>query len=145
MTKAYYSTVFDQSADQVWSVVRDFGDYGIWVQGVDESGVEDGKSGDAVGAIRYVRMGETQIRQRLLAHSDRERCYTYEFCPPARFPVHDYVATIRVSPVVDGGRAYVEWWATFDCAVEERAHWSKTFANSFAGWLGSLRARLASR
>src|SRR5579871_3969474 len=64
MTKAYYSTVFDQSADQVWSVVRDFGDYGIWVQGVDESGVEDGKSGDAVGAIRYVRMGETQIRQR---------------------------------------------------------------------------------
>ena len=27
MAKSYYSTVFDQSADAVWNVIRDFNNY----------------------------------------------------------------------------------------------------------------------
>jgi hypothetical protein len=143
MAKAYYSTVLEHSADQVWLVLRDFGNYAIWVDGVDEAYIEDEKSGDAVGAIRNVRMGETRVRQRLLAHSDRDRCYTYESCPPLRFPVRDFTATIRVLPVVEGNRAFIEWWATFDCSADEHEHWTALFANLFAGWLKSLRAALA--
>jgi hypothetical protein len=86
-------------------------------------------------------MGDTRIRQRLLAHSDRERFYTYEFCEP-RFPVRNYVATIRVTPIVDGDKAFGEWWVTFDCATEEYDHWTAFFAGSFATWLGSLRRHL---
>jgi hypothetical protein len=77
--------------------------------------IEHGKAGDTVGAVRRVRMADTQIRQRLLAHCDRDRFYTYEACEPYRFPVRDFVATIRVMQVTEGNRASVEWWATL-CA-----------------------------
>lgn len=140
MAKAYYSTVFDQPADRVWAAIRDFGAYTVWVEGVDETVIEDGRSGDAVGAVRNVRMGDMTIRQRLLAHSDVSRSYTYEFCEPLRFPtLRDYVATLRVTPVVDGDRAFVEWIASFDAPPEERDRWTTYFADSFAGWLRSLR------
>jgi hypothetical protein len=143
MAKSYHSTVFAQPADEIWAVLRDFGNYTVWVDGVDESRIEEGKSGDAVGAVRNIRMGETRVRQRLLAHSDVERFYTYAACEPFRFPVHDFVATIRVTPIVDGNRAFVEWSATFDCGENERDHWTAFFARAFAGWLESLRRRLA--
>lgn len=143
MARAYYSTVFPQSADRVWAALRDFGNYRLWVDEVDESEVEDGRSGQEVGAVRRVRIGDTLIRQVLLAHSDIERSYSYAFCGTPRFPVRDYVATIRVNPVTEGGTAFVEWWALFDCAAEEREHWTRFFAEGFATWLGSLRWRLA--
>jgi Polyketide cyclase / dehydrase and lipid transport len=142
MAKSYYSTVFNQSADIVWSVLRDFGNYTVWAEGVDEAYVEGGKSGDAVGAVRFVRVGETRIRQKLRAHSDVERCYTYELCEPYRFPVRNGLATIRVTPVTDTGQSFIEWWVIFDCAEHEYDHWVEFFATSFARWLASLRRQL---
>ena len=143
MARAYFSTVFEATAERVWSLIRDFGNYRIWVEVVEESGIEDGRPGDAVGSVRFVRMGETRIRQRLLAHSDLERCYSYEFCGVPRFPVRNFLATIRVTPIVDGDRAFVEWQASFDCGADEHEHWTGFFAQSFAGWLSSLRRELA--
>ena len=52
MAKAYYSTVFEQPAAEVWKIVRDFNNYPVWVGGAGESEIEDGKSGDTVGAVR---------------------------------------------------------------------------------------------
>jgi len=142
MARSYYSTVFEQTADQVWTVIRDFNNYSVWVEGAGESHIEEGKSGEEVGAIRHVRTGDTSIRQRLLAHSDRDRFQTYEFCDPPASPVRNYEATLRVTPVVEGNRAFVEWWATFDCEASEDNHWTAFYVNSFAKWLGSLRAHL---
>ena len=83
--KACYSTVFEQPAAEVWKIIRDFNNYSIWVQGEGLSEIEDGKSGDTVGAVRSVHFRGMHIRQRLLAHSDVERSQTYEFCgAPAR-------------------------------------------------------------
>ena len=82
MAKAYYSTVFEQPAPEVWKIVRDFNNYPVWVGVVGESRIEDGKSGDSVGAIRSVHYQGRQIRQRLLAQSDAERSQTYGFCGP---------------------------------------------------------------
>jgi hypothetical protein len=79
------------------------------------------------------------------SHSDADRSYSYELLEPFRYPVRDFAATFRVTPVVDGNRAFVEWWVTFDCAENERDHWTAFFARSFAGWLESLRRRLATR
>lgn len=142
MPKAYYSTVFDQPASRIWAVIRDFNSYAVWVHGAGESHIEDGRAGDAVGAVRNVRFEERTIRQRLLAHSDRDRCLVYRFCDPAALPVADYEATLRVTPVTDGDRAFVEWWAIFDCTPEERARWTTFYAESFATWLASLRQHL---
>ena len=70
MAKAYYSTVFEQKAQKVWEIVRDFNNYPVWVGGAGESEIEDGKSGDTIGAVRSVLYQQRRIRQRLLAQSD---------------------------------------------------------------------------
>src|SRR6184192_2151695 len=54
MAKAYYSTVFEQPAEDIWAIVRDFNNYSVWLADT-ESRIENGKSGDAVGAIRNRR------------------------------------------------------------------------------------------
>jgi hypothetical protein len=145
MAKSYFSTVLDAPARQVWSAIRDFGNYG-WAGVPSETIIEEGRSGDAVGGVRRVQTGERVIRQQLLSHSDLDRAYTYALCEPAPFPVRDYVATLRVTPVVDGDRAFVEWWATFDCAADELERWTSYFRDEgFARWLQALRRTITPR
>jgi hypothetical protein len=140
MAKSYYSTVLEHSAKAVWAVIRPFDHY-AWAGVEGETIIEAGKVGDQVGAIRRVDLGNDKIiRQVLLAHSDIERSYTYAFCGAAPFPVSNYVATIRVTPVVESDQAFVEWSATFDCAAEDYERWTKYFENEgFAKWLAALR------
>jgi len=86
-----------------------------------------------------------RIRQRLLALPDVERTQTCEFCGTLSLPVADFQATLRVTPVIDGGRVFVEWWATFDCEPARRAEISAILSGWFAKWCESLRARLEGR
>ena len=144
MAKSYYSTVLRQPAEAVWAIIRDFNAYPVWVDGAGESQIEDGRPGDSVGAVRNVLFNGRRIRQRLVAQSDVERTQTYEFADSAAAPVANYRATIRVTPIVDGGDAFVEWWATFDCEADSREEIIALFRNSFAGWLESLRRALLS-
>ncbi|QPF84981.1 SRPBCC family protein [Bradyrhizobium genosp. L] len=143
MAKAYYSTVFEQPAAEVWKIIRDFNNYPVWVHGAGTSEIEDGKSGDSIGAVRNVLYRERRIRQRLLAQSDIERFQSYEFAGPPTLPMADFVATLRVTPVIDGNRAFVEWWATFDCEPNSRAELTRTLASWFETWLDSLRDAMA--
>ena len=142
MAKSYYSTVFVQSADTVWGIVRDFNAYPIWVDGTGTSHIEDGKSGESVGAVRNVLYKDMRRRQRLLALSDVERAQSYEFAGDTPLPVQNFQATIRVTPIVDGDRAFVEWWANFDCESAMREERVTFFREAFAGWLESLRRNL---
>jgi hypothetical protein len=144
MAKSYYSTVLDHPAEEVWTTIRSFAHY-AWagVQG-GTTIMEAGKAGDQVGAVRRIIGGDKIIRQVLLAHSDPERSYTYALCDPQPFPVRNYVATIRVVPVVESNQAFVEWWATFDCDAEEYDRWTHHFEKEgFARWLSALRGFMA--
>jgi Polyketide cyclase / dehydrase and lipid transport len=151
MARAYYSSVLEQAADHVWSVVRDFNNYPRYIDGVDESVIEDEKSGDAVGAVRRFRYHGRWIRQRLIAHSDADRSFTYAGMEPFPFPAdHEkaapsaihYTGTLRATPVVDGDRSFVEWWVDFDCAPDERERWERFLVHAIAQWLGSLKAHV---
>jgi Polyketide cyclase / dehydrase and lipid transport len=142
MAKAYYSTIFQQSPDDIWKIIRDFNNYPVWVGGAGESRIEHGKSGDAVGAVRSVHYRGSHIRQRLLALSDAERTQTYEFCGAPSLPVDDFQATLRITEVVDGDRSFVEWWADFDCDPARRDELTGTLRGWFAEWLESLRRTL---
>ena len=84
-------------------------------------------------------------RQRLLALSDVERTQTYEFAGDTPLPVQNFQATIRVTPIVDGGRAFIEWWATFDCEPAVREERVTFFRDAFSGWLESLRRHMSRR
>jgi hypothetical protein len=145
MAKAYYSTVFERPAEDIWKIIRDFNNYPVWVGGAGESRIEDGKSGDTVGAVRNVLYQGRRIRQRLLAQSDVERSQTYEFCDAPTLPVAGFRATLRVTPVVDGDRAFVEWWADFDCDPVRRGELAATLQGWFGKWLESLRESVTSR
>jgi len=143
MAKSYYSIVLDHSADEVWAVIRPFDHY-AWAGVLSDTVIEDGKRGDQVSAVRRVTVGDRVLRQILLAHSDVERFYTYAFHDPAGVPVSNYLATLRVTPVVASDQAFVEWSATFDCDVAEVARWERFFAeDGFAKWLGALREFMA--
>jgi Polyketide cyclase / dehydrase and lipid transport len=143
MAKSYYSIVLNHPADEVWAVIRPFDHY-AWAGVESETIIEDGKAGDQVGAVRRVSYGGNVLRQLLLAHSDIERAYTYRFCGTPPFPVRDYQATIRVSPVVADNYSFVEWWATFDCAADERDKWVQHFERQgFAKWLAALAGFMA--
>jgi hypothetical protein len=145
VARSYYSTIFTQPAGEVWAVIRDFNNYPVWVDGAGESAIEAGKSGDSVGAVRNVLYKGIARRQKLLALSDSERSQTYCFISEPPLHTRDFQATLRVTPVVDGNRAFVEWWATFDCDAERRDERTAFFRDAFAGWLESLRRHLQRR
>ncbi len=140
MAEAFYSIVLDHPAADVWSVIRPFGHY-AWAGVTGTTTIEDGMATDQVGAIRRVELPGRTIRQVLLAHSDIERFYTYAFVGSPPQKVRDYVATIRVTPVVDSGQAFVEWRATFDALdAGETGQWKQHFEQQgFAIWLAALR------
>jgi hypothetical protein len=50
---------------------------------------------------------------------------------------------LRITPVVDGDRAFVEWWATFDCDADRRDELTGTLQGWFGKWLESLRTTLS--
>jgi len=142
MPKAYASTVVDAPADKVWAVIRDFNGLPTWHPAIADSGIEEGGSGDQVGRVRSFHLQDgAHIRERLLSFSDVERCYSYNF-EKTPFSVLNYQATLRVTPVTDGHRAFVEWWTTFDCEPEKIDDWVHTFAGIvLKTGLDALKAR----
>jgi polyketide cyclase/dehydrase/lipid transport protein len=145
MSKSYYSTIFERPADEVWGAIRNFNNYPVWVDGAGESEIEAGKSGDSVGAVRNVLYKGIRRRQKLLALSDVERIQTYEFVSESPIHTRNFEATLRITPVVDGNRSFVEWWATFDCDLDRSEERVAFFRDAFANWLESLRRHLDPR
>ncbi len=143
MSKSYYSTIFERPVDDVWGAIRDFNNYPLWVDGAGESEIEAGKSGDSVGAVRNVLYNGIRRRQKLLVLSDIDRTQTYNFVSEAPIHTRNFQATLRVTPVIDGDRAFVEWWATFDCDLDRSEERVEFFRGAFANWLESLRRHLA--
>ena len=145
MARSYYSTVIDLPADKVWAVARDFNGLATWwAENVSASEIEDGKTGDTVGAIRKFLFGPDTIREHQVELSDVNRRCIYEFCDPAPFPVLNYLATLQLTPITDGDRTFLEWWTDFDCEVEKLDYWCEFFAaNVFAPAVASLAAYAA--
>jgi hypothetical protein len=143
MARAYYSTVFREPAAEVWKIVRDFNNYPVWVGGAGESAIEDGKTGETIGAVRSVHYQGRHIRQRLLALSAVERSQTYEFCGTPTLPVTGFRATLRINEIVDGNGSFAEWWADFDGEEAVREELCGKLRGWFGQWLESLRRSLA--
>lgn len=150
--KAYYSIVLDPTADEVWSLVRDFNNYPRYIEGVTESIIEDDKRGDEVGAVRRFHYGDVWIRQRLVSHSDTERSFTYAGLEEFPFPGGgtdtspapvNYQGTLRVTPIVESNKAFVEWYVEFDSAPNEDNQWRSLLLTLIVQWMDSLRRTLA--
>jgi hypothetical protein len=133
MAKAYASAVANAPAEEVWARIRDFNTLPDWHPGIAASEIEDGRAGDQVGSVRGLTLADgTQLRERLLSHSDVERSYSYNFETPP-FDVDNYHSTIRVTPVTVGDSSFVEWWTTFDCDRDRVGEWQRVFTEEVFG------------
>jgi hypothetical protein len=154
MNKAYFSSTLNQSVDDVWALIRDFNNYPRYIDGVTESSIEDDRAGDEVGAIRRFCYGGTWLRQRLTAHSDAERSFSYAGMDPFPFPGATgavavpspvaYEGTLRITPIVDGDKTFVEWFVNFDGPAQDASQWHQLLMPLIRDWVDSLRRALAS-
>jgi ketosteroid isomerase-like protein len=151
MQRACYSSVLDEPIDEAWKMIRDFNNYPRYIEGVTESVIENGKRGDEVGAVRRFRYDEAEIRQRLTAHSDADHSLTYAGMEPFPFPEQrgeapppvNYQGTMRLAPIVDGNRTYIEWFVEFDASAKHAPLWKELLSGLVAQWVDSLRRTLA--
>ena len=121
MAKVYVSSVIAASVGEVWHRLRDFNGLPDWTPFCAESHIEDGKAADQVGCIRNFRLKDGgQLRERLLAFSDRDCSYTYGILE-SPLGVENYVATLSLTPVTDGHLTFAQWTAEFDAAPEHVA------------------------
>jgi hypothetical protein len=143
MAKAYYSTVIDAPVDKVWAATRDFNGLGTWnAEMVPSCEIEDGKSGEQVGAVRNFTLANgAHLREQLLSHSDVDRSYSYDFQEHPFEGVENYHATIHFLPITDTKQTFVEWSTTFDTSPDKVDYWEDFFATLvFTGALEAMKA-----
>ena len=121
MARVYVSSVIGAPASRVWERIRDFNGLPKWHPRIRDSRIEDALPADKVGCIRnfHLQNGEL-IREQLLGLSDYELFCTYSILE-SPMPLENYIATIKVTPVTDGDRSFVEWSAEFDCSADIEA------------------------
>ena len=140
MTEVYVSSVIGASADNVWARIRDFNALPSWHPAIAESRIEGGAPSDQVGCVRAFHTKDGGfIREKLLALSDFEFACTYSILE-SPMGVENYIATLKLTPVTDGGRTFAEWSAEFDCAPEREAELLDLIGNSvFQGGFDALK------
>ena len=146
MIRIYVSSVIDASADTVWARIRDFNGLAVWHPAIADSRIENNEPSDKVGCIRHfhTRDGGT-IRERLLALSDYDYSCTYEILE-SPMGVANYTATLKLTPVTDGGRSFIEWSAEFDCDERRERELSEQIGNGvFQGGFDALKRHFGGR
>jgi Polyketide cyclase / dehydrase and lipid transport len=126
-------------ADTLWGIVCNFGACHTFVDC--QSGVFflQASGGEGVGATRDATLNGRPVRQRLLAYSDSDRCYTYELCGRPPFPIEFLVTTTEVKPVIGAASSVLEWNVSFDAPLGARRQITRQLEKSFAVWVESLR------
>src|SRR5262245_8897934 len=114
MIRGRRSAVIDAPIERVWAVLRDSNSPSAWHPAVGPSTIERGEPADQVGCVRDFTLKDgNQIREQLLALSDRDHVSTYCILD-ATLPMRNYVATVELKRVTDGDRTFWHWESTFD-------------------------------
>ena len=140
MPRVYVSTVVNARSDRVWTRVRDFNGLPNWHPAIAESRIEGGEPADRIGCVRdfSLRNGD-RIREKLLGLSDFDMFCTYAILE-SPMGVENYVATLRLTPVTDGDKTFLEWSAEFDCAPERETELVNSIGSGvFQGGFDALK------
>jgi hypothetical protein len=144
MARVYVSDVIDAPIERVWAFARDYNGHGDWHPIIAESRIEDDRPADQVGCVRaFTTTDGGFLRERLLSFSDLEHSFTYNILE-SPMPIRNYVATFRCTPVTEGERTFVEWWADFDVSAEDEAEIrEKVGRNTFAQGIRVIAEKVA--
>jgi hypothetical protein len=108
------ATVLDADADRVWRVLRRFGDIPHWFPAVTHCAIEDDLPQTTVGCVRLMTLSNgNPLRERLLAMDETNRTFSYGF-DDTSLPYDDFLMTVALVPLSDGGRTFIRWTARFE-------------------------------
>jgi len=143
MARVYVSDVIDAPVDKVWALARDYNGHGDWHPIIARSEIEEGRPSDQVGCVRAFTTADGGfLRERLLSFSDREHSFTYSILE-SPMPIENYVASFRCTPVTEGDRTFVEWWAEFDVDPKDEADIRQRVGrNTFAAGIRAIAERV---
>jgi polyketide cyclase/dehydrase/lipid transport protein len=141
MPRVFVSSVIDAPAEEVWAVIRRFDAVTEWLPFVKSSPIEDGGDPTRVGCIRVLTQTDGEVfREVLLALSDVERFYSYTFVT-SPVPVRNHCTTLRVCPITDGSRSYVEWSSVFEIDPKYEAQLVNLMNSNFLTGLRTLATK----
>ncbi|MGR3501159.1 SRPBCC family protein [Pseudaestuariivita sp.] len=140
MARVFVSSVVSAPAAKVWERVRDFNALPRWHPLIRDSRIEDALPSDKVGCIRNFNLQNgDNIREQLLGLSDYDMFCTYAILE-SPMPLDDYVATLRLTPITEGNRTFIEWTAEFSCAPEDEDDLVSGIGNNvFQGGFDALK------
>ncbi len=143
MAKIFKSSILNTPIEQVWDKIRDFNALPDWHPGFVNSYIENDKSSGKVGCVRNFNLKDGgNIRERLLTLSDIDHLYTYTILD-SPFPMESYVSTLRLLPISDGNRTYIEWTAEFNCSQQEEENLVKNIGDGvFQAGFNALKITL---
>ncbi|HVR67984.1 MAG TPA: SRPBCC family protein [Verrucomicrobiae bacterium] len=146
MVKVYTSSVIEAPADRVWAAVRDFNGLPKWHPLIRDSRIENDAASDRVGCIRNFNLKDGgNIREQLLTLSDFDLSCSYSILE-SPMGVSNYIATLKLTPITDGERCFIEWSAEFDCAPERERELADLVGNGvFQSGFDSLKRQVTRR
>ena len=138
MPRVFVSSVVNASAEKVWTAIRRFDAVAEWLPFVRSSPIEDGGDPTRVGCIRVLTQTDGEMfREVLVALSNAERFYSYTFVS-SPVPVRNHCTTLRVLPITDGDRSYVQWCSTFEIDPQYEAQLANLMNRNFLAGLRAL-------
>jgi len=135
MAEITVEKTFPVDAATVWGVVGDPAGIADWAPAIGQSRVDD-------DGIRHLVFADGQpARERIVAHSDSDRSYTYQYLD-GPLPLERYESTITVTEV-DGG-SHLVWSAQFGAASPEvEAELQTGISEIYSSAVESVHARLS--
>jgi len=128
---------------KVWATIRRFDAAADWLPFVKSSPIEDGGDPTRVGCVRVVTQTDGEVfREVLVALSDAERSYSYTFVG-SPVPVRNHLTTLRVLPITDGDRSYVEWSSRFEIDPQHETQLVGLMNQNFLAGLRNLAQKFS--
>lgn len=122
MGSTYQSIVIDAPADAVWNAICDFHDLSWAPNVVNQVEAPGDRNGDEVGAQRVLN---NAFHETLLELDDNDRSLAYSIddgpSPVSKNDVSQYVSRVKVRPVTEEGKSFVEWSSAWEGGEQEAA------------------------
>jgi mxaD protein len=142
MATARVNDELDASIDEVWELVKDFGDLGAWAPDAEVLDVE----GEGIGAIRRVQAGDGSgaiFRERCEAFDPEGYSFSYAVLE-SPIPMRDYVAVVKLAEL-GPKRCGIEWSSEFEPVGAPEAELVQAIQAGYGYFIGSIKQSLAKR
>jgi uncharacterized protein YndB with AHSA1/START domain len=143
MPKVLVSTVINASIERVWRTVADYNGLPAWMPGMKDSTIEDGKSPNAVGAVRRLGMAGTKdvLRERLEVFDLENHRITYSVLE-GPLPVKKILTSLHLRPITDSYGTLGEWSTQFESEPGKEEEGEQLMARIFNAGFRALKRHL---